>query len=72
MTGEVNGSVLTIYASTENEIKLIKNPDNYNTLIELSKEFGISDIKVLNKEEKQENPLEKAKVFFGDTLEIKN
>ena len=72
MTGEVNGNVLTIYASTENEIKLIKNPDNYNTLIELSKEFGISDIKVLNKEEKQENPLEKAKAFFGDTLEIKN
>ena len=32
----------------------------------------LKDIKVLNKQEKQDNPLEKAKAFFGDTLEIKD
>ena len=72
MTGEVNGETLTIYAGTENEIKLIKNQDNFGVLLNIASEFGIKNIQVLNKQEKQDNPLDKAKAFFGDSLEIKD
>ena len=73
MTASVDGSSLTIYASAENEKKLLLSKDNYDTLLEIAKGFGIEKINVeINLgEETVEDPLKKAKEFFGDTLKVK-
>ena len=73
MSASVDGGVLTICASTENEKKLLLSKDNYETLIEISKDFGIEKINVEMKsgESQGEDPLKKAQAFFGDTLKVK-
>ena len=74
MTATVSGKTLTVNATTENEKKLVLNGDNYQTLLDIAKGFGIENIKVEIKtqSEIQENPIEKAKEFFGDTLKIED
>ena len=73
MTASVTGSELSIYASSENEKKLLLGEDNYQTLVSISKGFGIESVKVVIKtEEVKENAQEKAKAFFGDTLKIED
>ena len=73
MTASVDGDALTIYASAENEKKLLLNKDNYDTLLEIAKGFGIEKINVeINLGgAPSEDPLNKAKEFFGDTLKVK-
>ncbi len=73
MTAKVDDGTLTIYASAENEKKLLLNKDNYDTLLEIAKGFGIEKINVeINLGDKSsEDPLKKAKEFFGDTLKVK-
>ena len=72
MTASVDGSTLTIYASAENEKKLLLQNDNFETLLSISKGFGIENIKVeiRSGSVSQEDPIEKAKAFFGDTLKV--
>ena len=72
MTASVEGSTLTIYASAENEKKLLLSSDNFETLLSIAKGFGIENIKVEihSNSVSQEDPVEKAKAFFGDTLKV--
>ena len=71
MKATVSGTELIITALAENEKKLLLAKDNYETLLNIAKEFGIEKISVINgKVESDENPLDKAKAFFGDTLKI--
>ena len=72
MTASVDGSTLTIYASAENEKKLLLQSDNFETLLSIAKGFGIENIKVEIRSAtvSQEDPVEKAKAFFGDTLKV--
>ena len=72
MTASVDGSTLTIYASAENEKKLLLQSDNFETLLSIAKGFGIENIKVEIRlaTVSQEDPVEKAKAFFGDTLKV--
>lgn len=72
MAGSVENGVLKIVAGNENEKKLIENKDNLETLLELSKEFGISKITVVNGQDASViDPTDSVKAFFKDTLIIK-
>ncbi len=72
MTGIVEGDLLKIIAGNENEKKLIESKDNFETLLDLAREFNISKIKVLNgQDDNQVDPIENVKAFFKDTLIIK-
>lgn len=71
MTATVKENELIVSVLAENEKRLLTAKDNYDTLLDIAKEFGIEKISVINgKVESNENPLEKAKAFFGDTLKI--
>ena len=72
MTASVDGNTLTIYASAENEKKLLLQNDNFETLLSIAKGFGVENIKVeiRSGSVSQEDPIEKAKAFFGDTLKV--
>ena len=73
MTAKVDGATLTVCCSQENEKKLLLAKDNFDTLLSLAKEFGIEKINVeIKSGDAQENPLEKAKAFFGDKLKIED
>ena len=73
MTAQVNGTTLTIFAGSENEKKVLLNKDNYDTLLDIAKCFGIEKINVETNASDlpSEDPLKKAKEFFGDTLEVR-
>lgn len=72
MAGIVEDDVLKIIAGNENEKKLIENKDNFETLLDLAKEFNIYKIKVVNgQDDSRVDPIENVKAFFKDTLTIK-
>ncbi len=72
MTGIVEGDFLKIIAGNENEKKLIESKDNFETLLDLAREFNISKIKVINgQEDNAVDQIDSVKAFFKDTLTIK-
>ena len=72
MTATVEGSLLKIVAGNENEKKLIESKDFNQTLLDLSSEFGIDKITVVNGQDTSVvDPIENVKAFFKDTLTIK-
>ncbi len=72
MSAVVNGNELTVCCGQENEKKLLLNKDNFDTLLAIAKEFGIEkiNVEIRTGNQSDENPLEKAKAFFGDTLRV--
>ena len=71
MTARVDGNELIVCCGQENEKKLLLAKDNFDTLLGLAKEFGIENINVeIKSSDTSEDPLEKAKAFFGDKLKI--
>ncbi len=71
MSASISGNELTVYASAENEKKLLLSNDNYETLTSIAKGFGIEKINVVIREEVADEALvDKAKAFFGDTLKV--
>ena len=72
MAGVVEGNILKIVAGNENEKKLIESKDNFETLLSLASEFGITNVKVVNGQDATAvDPTESVKAFFKDTLIIK-
>ena len=73
MTASVQGTELTVFASNENEKNLLLSKDNFDTLLEIARGFGIENIKVcIRSQEEGEAVIDKAKAFFGDALKIDN